>query len=90
VRPPDDKSIRRWYKKFSEIDSVEKRHSIDGLGNLMKMGIRMVGFCMESEEANLPSKCRVTHGPNDSPHNPSEKPTSKTIQITGSPETYRT
>jgi hypothetical protein len=67
---------------------VEKRHSIGGLGNLMKMRIGMAGFQTESEEADLPRECKVTDAANDSPHNPSEKHTSKTIQITGSPETY--
>ncbi|KDR23208.1 hypothetical protein L798_07109 [Zootermopsis nevadensis] len=27
VRPPDDKSIRKWHEQFRETGSVEKRHS---------------------------------------------------------------
>jgi hypothetical protein len=37
---------------------------------------------MESEKINLPSKCIVTDVTNDCPQNSSEKPMSKTVQIT--------
>jgi hypothetical protein len=45
---------------------------------------------MEPKEVDLRSKCRVTGATYDCPQNSSEKCTSKTVQIIGSPETYRT
>jgi hypothetical protein len=44
---------------------------------------------MESEEVDLPCKCRVADAAKDSPQNSTEGPTSKTTQISGSPETAR-
>jgi hypothetical protein len=70
-------------KRNLEIGSLEKRHSTG-------WPWRSDDDHMESEEAVLLSKCRVTYATNNCPHNPSEKPTSKTIQIKGSPENYST
>jgi hypothetical protein len=39
------------------------------------------------EEVVFPSKCRTTDAANDGSQNCSEEPTSRPIQITGSPET---
>jgi hypothetical protein len=44
-------------------------------------------FDMSSVNCKL--KCRVTDAADDCPQNSSEVPSSKTIQITGSPETSR-
>jgi hypothetical protein len=45
---------------------------------------------MEYKEVDHQSKCTVTDAARDSPQNSSEQPTSKPIEITGSPETYST
>jgi hypothetical protein len=43
------------------------------LGDLMKMWIGFPDFHIETEDVNLPSKCRDTDAANDCPHNSSEE-----------------
>jgi hypothetical protein len=81
VRPPEDKSIRRWYKQFREtrgVNSIGRPRTTDEDVDLVRQAF------IRSPKKSI---CRArADAAIDCPHNSSVEPASKTIQL---PVDYR-